>query len=428
MNNNLVDLSCLPKRRNGNYNWEKSVGLYFPFYYNGLTGEIFVLNYDKKNNKLRVFVKNYTPLDGREIYASQLAYCILGKLLSTKVAMSHPELVKYFKNKDDAYRHTTNSACKVITVCPFCGEEKTYTIYNLTCYGFHCDKCGDGVSYPNKFMRCLLGQLDVDFIPELSKKNDGFKWVENYKYDFYFQYNDQKYFVEMDGGFHYNNGFGITDKVRASDNDKNQLAIEHGVKIIRIDCNYRDMKNRFLYIKNSICNSELANLFNLNDVNWIMCNESAINSFVKTACLLWSNGMESVNDISSYLHLSKVTIRNYLNIGKDLGLIDYDGKKISAKATSERNKVLNITRCKPIILYKDNQLVGIFRSCNVLSEQSFKLFGRTFTNTMIWRACKNDIPKAYGYVMKYISINEYNKYTTQNFLLFDGGDSYAAAV
>lgn len=427
MNNNFVDLSCLPKRGNGNYNWEESIGKHFPFYYNGLVGEILVLNYDKKKCKMNVFVENYTPSCGREIYANQLIHCTLGKLLSIKFGLAYPELIVYLKNKDDAHRYSAQSACSVVTACPFCGEEKIYKVHDLTYYGFRCDKCGDGVSYPNKFMRRLLMQLGIDFIPELSKKYVGFEWVKNYRYDFYFKYNNKEYFIEMDGGFHYIDAFNTINKVRVSDYSKDQLAAQHNIYVIRIDCNYKDIKNRFLYIKNNICNSELACLFNLNYVDWSMCNEYAVNSLVKTTCFLWENGMNNSKDIAKYLHLSPCTVRNYLHIGGELGLVDYDGKKISAMATSERNKSQNVKRSKPIALYKNNKLIGVFRSCDILSKCSLQLFGRTFIKTMIWRACKNDIPKAYDYIMRYISINDYNKYTTSNFILFDGGDSYAIA-
>ena len=42
------------------------------------------------------------------------------------IATTHPEYVKYFKNKDDTMIYSAGSAKKIDVVCPDCGYEKKY--------------------------------------------------------------------------------------------------------------------------------------------------------------------------------------------------------------------------------------------------------------------------------------------------------------
>ena len=103
-------------------------------------------------------------------------------------ASVYPQYLIYFVNKEDAENVTFGSGKRVLTKCPICGEERKTRIVDLINKGFSCPKCGDGVSYPNRFMYCLLKQLNIDFQREKS-----FIWSKDRIYDFIVKHNDQMF-------------------------------------------------------------------------------------------------------------------------------------------------------------------------------------------------------------------------------------------
>ena len=57
------------------------------------------------------------------------------------IATTRPDLVKYFKNKDDATKYTSGSEHELTFVCPVDGEEKVMQISHLSSFGFCCNAC-----------------------------------------------------------------------------------------------------------------------------------------------------------------------------------------------------------------------------------------------------------------------------------------------
>lgn len=57
------------------------------------------------------------------------------------VATTHPEYIKYFKNKDDATKYAAGSDKYIDAICPDCGYEKRIGILTLIRYGFSCNEC-----------------------------------------------------------------------------------------------------------------------------------------------------------------------------------------------------------------------------------------------------------------------------------------------
>ena len=244
---------------------------------------------------------------------------------------THPEIAKLLKNPEDGYCLTYGSGKIVDFVCPHCGNithKSPNMVYSLG--GLGCQMCGDGVSYPNKFIRQLLCQLDVDFIPEVTKKVDGFQWVGLYRYDCYVECDDFKMFIEMDGGAgHGNRMFNSKERdIDGAQRDKikDRLAAEHGIEVIRIDCNYQD-DDRCQYIKRNILCSKLNNMFNLSNIDWDLCNMNAQKNLVKEVCDIYMSGVHNLIDIGKILKLHRLTISRYLKRGVEFGWCDYDAKK-----------------------------------------------------------------------------------------------------
>lgn len=73
------------------------------------------------------------------------------------VATTDPDILQFFVNKEDAYNYSRCSDVLVEVRCPYCGHCKNMRMSELSKYGYvTCDKCADGISYPNKFAHELL--------------------------------------------------------------------------------------------------------------------------------------------------------------------------------------------------------------------------------------------------------------------------------
>ena len=125
------------------------------------------------------------------------------------VATTHPDLVKYFKDSLDATKYAIHSKQYVWLICPYCGYEKYISIVSGISHGFSCPRCGDGRSFPNKFITSLLVQLQTkryfDFKPEKI-----FEWSKNLfntksyrQYDFYVVDGDREIIIEAHGRQHF---------------------------------------------------------------------------------------------------------------------------------------------------------------------------------------------------------------------------------
>lgn len=178
-------------------------------------------------------------------------------------------------SEEDAKTHSKCSADKVIVTCPNCGKEKEIVInkiYNrksISCI------CKSKISYPEKFMMELLDQLRVDYIKEYRPK-----WSNNRRYDFYFEYNNKKYIIECHGEQHYKNTFSTCggrtlEEEQENDKYKKELAKQNNIdEYIVLDCR----KSELIWIKENILKSNLNNIFNLNKIDWLKCEQKALNN------------------------------------------------------------------------------------------------------------------------------------------------------
>lgn len=241
------------------------------------------------------------------------------------IATTNPEMIHYFKNKEDIYKYGKGSHKKVFMVCPECGSEKEMRVEQLFTQGFSCPQCSDGISYPEKIMYGLLKQLNVNFITQLSKNN--FDWCNKYKYDFYLL--DYNTIIETHGEQHYNKSFSRRDGCKTLEQQKKidlykqNLALINGIEnYIIIDCSKSDLD----YIKPNILKSKLNEMFDLNNINWVECEQFAKTSLIVKVCKYW-NKTKCIKYTCEKFNLTKGTIQRYLKIGTRLSLCDYDPSK-----------------------------------------------------------------------------------------------------
>lgn len=241
-----------------------------------------------------------------------------------------PKLAKLLANADDGYKHSSCSSQLLDWKCPCCGgiiKNKAPSDIRRN-YNVHCKYCGDGFSYPEKLMSNILSSLEISFKMHYRIGNQTFMFNgKPYRpeYDFYFELDENKYIIEMDGDFHnkvHSKSEYTIDDIKEIDKKKDILALKNGITMIRIDCSISE----FDYIFNSIKNSILDKLFVLSKIDKVEINKKAYSSNIVDACKLYMTKTKDLNSISKILHIPYGTIYNYLKKGAEIGLCNYDPK------------------------------------------------------------------------------------------------------
>ena len=422
--NTWIDLGPFPIDSRGRIDWNHSIGCKTDFMYHSTCGKIQIVEKIRDSVFKVVFYVGCDTIE-YQFATSSIKSCNFGMALKKPVAVTHPELLKYFANRDDAYKYTAHSSKIIDAICPFCGLAKKISVHDLTNQGLACPQCTDGVSYPNKLMYNVLLQLHLDFKKEISKFCDGFEWVGGYKYDFYFEKDQKRYFIEMDGGFHYGNGFLPHTQAQLTDARKDMLAAEHGISMIRINCNYRSMPKRLEFIKQNILSSQLCDILDLSFISWDTANQIAVESNIKLAATLWNSTTYCTQEIAQQLGLKTNTIRKYLRLAASIGLCDYNHISAMHRTRGINNLTKDNTShpvlhgSKPkrqVALYKNGQLLGMFFSQSELARQSEEVCGRYIDQKYISRVCCGHKKSAYGFVFKLVTLEEYEQYITCNSL------------
>lgn len=231
---------------------------------------------------------------------------------------THPEIAKLLLNEDDGYTLSKESHKKTDFKCPNCGVIiRNKHVKAVVKYGLKCPNCSDGISYPEKFVSCLLDFLNVAYIRDAAAH-----WSGDKRYDFYIE--NMSLIIETHGAQHYSleKAFNKDNARDEAFNDayKRKLALDNGIKnYIELDCRNSD----FNYIKNSILNSKLASMFDFDNVDWNQVGQNSLKSKVLEVCDVYNSGIKSTIKIANMLNLHVTTVRDYLGRCADVGLCDY---------------------------------------------------------------------------------------------------------
>lgn len=262
-----------------------------------------------------------------------------------------PEIAKLLVNLEDGHKYTRCSGEKAYFKCPDCGDISFKTISKVYMNGLKCQKCSDGISYPNKFARAFLNQLPVEnVIYEYSPK-----WANLSKYDNYFEYENKKYILEMDGIQHFKEmsmyKWSLDDVINA-DNKKNDMAYEHNICVIRVDCSISTME----HIRESINNSLLNTIFNLSNIDWKLCDEVAQKNIAKEVCCAYNTIQHNTVSLGKMFGISRPTVDEYLKMGTTFGWCDYS-PEVSNKLNARK-------RSRPIVsIGLDGTINHYFSGC-----------------------------------------------------------------
>ena len=239
------------------------------------------------------------------------------------IATVNPWMIQYFVDENYAKTHASNSSKKTILKCPTCGYIKPHKTSANALYheGFYCPMCSDRITFPNKMAIAVLKRLPIkNWDREWNPK-----WANGRIYDNYFEYNDKKYVVEMDGEFHYegwlhDKGASKLSEIKAIDDLKDKMAKDHNVEMIRIDSRIGE----FEYIKDNILKSKLNEIFDLSQIDWQEVAKDTATNFIVEVCKYYNeHPTKSLIEIGDVFYISNWTVRKYLKRGTLCGFCNY---------------------------------------------------------------------------------------------------------
>lgn len=306
-------------------------------------------------------------------------------------AAKRPHLVKYLANQKDANLPFAKNV-KVLTRCPDCGNEKYLQMNNLSMQGYKCLRCGDGTSFPEKFIISLLLQLKIPFIHQLSSNH--LKWCKQYKYDFYLP--DSATIIETHGIQHYEDTFsrcGGRNSKEEQENDKRKeaLARKNGINnYIVLDCK----KSNGEWIKSSILSSKLSEICEITMINWDECTAFALKGFVKPICELWNHNTETTKSIAEKFGINTSSVIKYLKQGASLGWCDYNPQKEAEKRLFPK---------KPISVSKGEKTLKTFESMADAARYIEQTYDTKIPVSGISRVCSGKLKTYKGFTFSFIS-------------------------
>ena len=159
-------------------------------------------------------------------------------------------------------------------------------------------------------------------------------------------------------------------------------------------------------------NSKLKDIICFSEIDWDSANAWATDSNVKLAADKWNNSDLCAIDIGKYLGVSRDTARGYLKIAASLGLCNYNDQEIDRRMRiriDQNNKKKQI----PLILLKDEIIVGVFSGVVLLDKLSLDLYGKHIDYRNAYAVMRGAEEQTCGYVTKRITKEQYEQYKLQ---------------
>lgn len=233
------------------------------------------------------------------------------------IATTDSWMVPFFQDKALTQLRSHGAGDELYFICPDCGRTRSKRMAISTLYSTRSIACvcGDGYSYPNKFMYSVLEQL------LLQKRIKGFDkeyiddWTDGKRYDFLvtlFDEREKPLIIEMDGGLGHGNRTMdktiLPEDTVAVDQWKDEQALMHGYQIKRIDALLSEKE----YLEKSI-RSSLSDLIDFQYVDWSYAEQFAYSNLVKDVCIYYeSHKPITTKQLGDIFHISQSTALKYL--------------------------------------------------------------------------------------------------------------------
>lgn len=384
-----VDLSKLPKCKLG-VDWKQCKGLFIPFEYSNICGEIEILDYNSKTKMLTVKYKDNI----KQMQRSHIRECAIGNLLGLitydykynidelvqVVNINKLKILKQIRirtsggnQKGYLYECTScgyqdkilESVLDGKTGCNYCAGKKAIKYTNNQLYKMLHNK-EDGIKYSqgsrvkvdwvctecnliirNKSINMIShGRLScplcsphtpygekfmVSILEQLSlyyEIQSTFDWSGQYRYDFYL--NDCNCIVEINGLYHYEDTLGYIQR----NSLKEQKIIDNKKRTIALKNGVKTYikidarESNIEYLKNSILHSDLINILNLQNINFEKCNLDASKCLIYNVCDIWNSGVHTLKEISESIGISHQRVKEMLVSGTKSNICDFDASVI----------------------------------------------------------------------------------------------------
>lgn len=293
-------------------------------------------------------------------------------------------MTKYVKNESDSLKYKPQSNVKIDFICDVCNTVQNKCINTVYKNGFNCVKCSDGISYPEKFVMSILNQLNLNFTHQK-------KIIINDKKRFFdFTIESLKIIIEVDGGFHFKTT-KISDHTIVQENDleKEHWAFTNGYSLYRINAE----KSTIEHISNEFV-KKFKHIFDLENVDYKLAGSFAISNLVYEVCNYKKENHELyASDISKIFNLSSATVRRYLCLGDEIGIIKYKPSDESLKRYKKLSKSIDV--------YKDEVYIKTYTSISLCVSNSIQDFGVKFTDSGISNVLSGRIKKHKSFNFKY---------------------------
>ncbi|MGN8817913.1 hypothetical protein ACTNEN_06275 [Oribacterium sp. HCP28S3_H8] len=264
-------------------------------------------------------------------------------------------MVPYFVDTSLTKSISSGSTIRVLVKCPYCGKIKKMKPDTLKrTHSIGCT-CGDGFSYPAKFMHNVLEQLVIKDQIQSFKTEFSAPWLGKRRFDFMVLMPDKKFFIEIDGGLGHGNKV-IDSSVSPEttlkiDSEKDRLANEHNFQVIRI----RALESNCIYMKQSISKG-LDGIFDLRDIEWVKADKFAVSNLTREVCKYYeSHKPISTKSVGKHFHLSSGTVLRYIHIGEKFQWCKYDYDSLNKRRTEYQRREKEAKLKQVCEFYKNNR-------------------------------------------------------------------------
>lgn len=367
------------------------------------------------------------------------------------ITTTDPWMISYFPGGyDQAKLYTANSGQKVLLKCPDCGNKRYFTLCVLKNTGYMPCDCRMLMSVPNKIsyyvFKTIINQLDY-YEREYSRDWCGSGTRKSYSYDNYFEVNNKKYIVEMDGGLGHGKNTYKSSKRDTNgikrDIIKDNLAKEHNIEIIRVecpDCNYHQIYLNLL--------DKIKNIVDISCLDEAIIMKEVHKNFIKVICDYYNdNKNKTMQEIADEFNIHVHTLRDYLKFGNRYNWCNYqnnntktiinikpeviklykDGNEIkdiskilnisltTVRKYLQNEGLLEVKRCiskgeKIVYVYDLNlNYINVYPSQNELERRSLDDFGKLLRSRSISRVCTGERKQYKGYIFSFTKLHNEQK-------------------
>lgn len=370
--------------------WKKSVGCKIPFVYDEIEGEFEIIEALPKQRVVMKYKRDSYMIATSQLHKGALG-SIVGKFnydyiyeINELLEQNGKAIVldRFRKGKGDIKHYSLK--------CLDCNNTYDRSEGHVRNRGVKCPICGDGISYPQKFMTSVLKQLKVDFTTEyiINENKDS-------RYDFYIPH--LNLIIEVHGIQHYkdtgfgNNGGRNLQEEQDNDEYKKQKAINLGYNYIVINA----MDSSVEWLRKSIEESQMGIMFNLTTIDWIECAIFATSNFTKQVCEDFEDNDSAIaNKLAIKYGVDRGTIVKHLKKGAKFGWCNYDPQRI--QYLNAKSKLPNSK--KPVVCIETGQE---FESATECARVSLEVFGVKMLQSKISKVCNGMAKSHKGFTFKY---------------------------